>query len=58
MDNNNQMGTSLIDNFEASFMNCIHSFTKQESAIDVDKGNDLKHQNLIDLKLFLILPFR
>lgn len=35
---NNQMGSSLIDNFEASFMNCIHSFTKQESAIEVDKG--------------------
>jgi hypothetical protein len=40
MDSNNQHehGSSLIDNFEASFMNCIHSFTKQESAIDVDKG--------------------
>lgn len=38
MDGNNQIGSSLIDNFEASFMNCIHSFTKQESAIDVDKG--------------------
>lgn len=36
MDNN--MGSSLIDNFESSFMNCIHSFTKQESAIEVDKG--------------------
>lgn len=34
----NTAGSSLIDNFEASFMNCIHSFTKQESAIDVDKG--------------------
>jgi len=33
---NNQI-SSLIDNFETSFMNCIHSFTKQESAIDVDK---------------------
>jgi hypothetical protein len=41
MDTNNQMGTSLIDNFEASFMNCIHSFTKQESAIDADKGEEL-----------------
>lgn len=37
---NNQIGSSLIDNFEASFTSCIHSFTKQESAIDVDKGKN------------------
>lgn len=29
---------SLIDEFEASFMNCTCAFTKQESSIDVDKG--------------------
>jgi len=28
---------SLIDNFESSFTDCIHSFSKQESTIDVDK---------------------
>lgn len=49
MDNNPT--NSLIDDFEASFMNCTCAFTKQESSIDVDKGKPV-HINL--LNLFLI----
>lgn len=41
---------SLIDDFEASFMNCTCAFTKQESSIDVDKGE--KGKNISEFAIF------